>query len=152
MDNGKGEILDQMNSLRIERRFSTTPHGLWQAWTDPQIVKLWFGSDPNGTVLDAVLDVRVGGAFAVTFANANGDEYTAQGIYQQVELDTKLAFTWGWKNQPHIKESVILQFQAQGNGTLMTFEHLDIDANTSHNYEIGWRSTFDKLEKALGRR
>lgn len=139
-----------MNSIKIERRFSATPQKVWQAWTDPQIVKLWFGSDPNGTVSDAALDVRLGGSFAVTFANSNGDEYTAQGIYQEVELDKKLTFTWGWKNQPHIKESVLVQFQAEGNGSLMTFEHLDIDANTSHNYEIGWRTTFDKLEKALG--
>lgn len=138
-----------MNSIKIERHFSGTPQKLWSAWTDPGIVKLWFGSDPNGTVLDAVLDVRVGGAFAVTFANFTGEEYTAQGIYQEVAPDKKLAFTWGWKNQPHIKESVAVHFQAEGDGTLMTFEHLDIDANTTHNYEIGWRTTFDKLEKAL---
>jgi uncharacterized protein YndB with AHSA1/START domain len=100
----------ESNKIKIERRFSETPQKLWQAWTDPRIVKLWFGSDPNGTVLDAVLDARVGGAYAVTFANANGEEYTAQGTYQQVELDKKLAFTWGWKNQPHIKESVAVQF------------------------------------------
>jgi uncharacterized protein YndB with AHSA1/START domain len=140
-----------MNSIKIERHFSSTPQKLWQAWTDPRIIKLWFGSDPNGTGLDAVLDVRVGGAYAVTFANANGDEYTAQGIYQEVDLNKKLAFTWGWRNQPHIKESVAVQFQAEADGTLMTFEHMDIDANTSHNYEIGWRTTFDKLEKALDR-
>lgn len=139
-----------MNSIKIERQFSQPLEKLWRAWTDPQIVKLWFGSDPNGTVLDAVLDVRVGGAFAVTFANADGEEYTAQGIYQAVELDKKLAFTWGWRNQPHIKEAVVVQFQAEKEDTLMTFEHLDIDANTSHNYEKGWRTTFDKLEKALG--
>jgi uncharacterized protein YndB with AHSA1/START domain len=138
-----------MNSIKIERHFSTTPQKVYEAWTNPEIIKLWFGSDPNGTGLDAVLDVRVGGSFAVTFANANGDKYTAQGIYQEVELHKKLAFTWGWKEQPHIKESVVVQFQAERDGTLMTFEHLDIDANTSHNYEIGWRTTFDKLEKAL---
>jgi uncharacterized protein YndB with AHSA1/START domain len=138
-----------MNSIKIERHFSTTPQKLWQAWTDPGIVKLWFGSDPNGTGLDAVLDVRVGGSYAVTFANANGDEYTAQGIYQIVELHKSLLFTWGWKDEPHINEMVAVQFLADGDGTLMTFEHLDIDANTSHNYEMGWRTTFDKLEKAL---
>lgn len=138
-----------MNSIKIERHFSQTPEQLWEAWTDPEIIKLWFGSDPNGTGLDAVLDVRVGGTYAVTFANANGDEYTAQGIYQIVELHKKLLFTWGWKDEPHIKEMVAVQFQPESTGTLMTFEHLDIDANTSHNYEKGWRTTFDKLEKAL---
>lgn len=138
-----------MNSIKIERHFSTTQQKVYEAWTDPQIIKLWFGSDPNGTGLDAVLDVRVGGAYAVTFANSTGEEYTAQGTYQEVEPNKKLAFTWGWEDEPHIKESVAVQFQPDGDGTLMTFEHLDIDANTSHNYENGWRTTFDKLEKAL---
>lgn len=138
-----------MNSIKIERHFSEPVKKLWAAWTDPGIIKLWFGSDPNGTGLDAVLDVRVGGAYAVTFANSTGEEYTAQGIYQEVELNKKLAFTWGWEDEPHIKESVVVQFQPEGDGTLMTFEHLEIDANTSHNYEKGWRTTFDKLEKAL---
>lgn len=138
-----------MNSLKIERHFSATPQKLWGAWTDPGIVKLWFGSDPNGTVSDAVLDVRVGGNFAVTFHNSTAEEYTAQGIYQEVDLHKKLLFTWGWKDQPHIKEMVAVQFQPEDTGTLMTFEHLDIDANTSHNYEVGWRTTFDKLDRAL---
>lgn len=84
-----------MNSIKIERHFSESPQKLWRAWTDPGVVKLWFSSDPNGTVLDAILDVRVDGSFAVTFANSNGEEYTAQGIYQEVETDKKLAFTWG---------------------------------------------------------
>lgn len=140
-----------MNSIKIEHRFSQPLEKVWGAWTDPAIVKLWFGSDPNGTVLDAVLDVRIGGAFAVTFANENGDEYTAQGFYQIIELHQKLLFTWGWKDEPHIKEMVTVQFQAEGEGTLMIFEHLDIDPNSSHNYEMGWRRTFDKLEKALNR-
>src|SRR5436190_19977028 len=123
-----------MNSIKIERHFSATLQKVYKAWTDPQIIKLWFGSDPNGTGLDAVLDVRVGGVYAVTFVNSTGEEYTAQGIYQEVELNKKLAFTWGWRDEPHIKESVVVKFQEEGNGTLMTFEHLDIDANTSHNY------------------
>ena len=84
-----------MNSIKIEQHFSASPQKLWQAWTDPEIVKLWFGSDPNGTGLDAVLDVRVGGAYAVTFVNSNGDEYTAQGIYQEIELDKKTGLHLG---------------------------------------------------------
>ena len=31
----------------------------------------------------------------------------------------------------------------------MTFEHANIDDNTTHNYEVGWKSTFKKLERIL---
>ena len=114
-------------------------------------MKLWFGSDPNGEVLDAKLDVQVNGSFSVTFANSDGTEFTAQGIYKEIEPNIRLVFTWGWANQPEVNELISLEFSPDGAGTLMTFEQSNIDPSTSmHNYEVGWRSTFQKLEKALG--
>lgn len=137
-----------MNSIKIERHFSAAPQKVWQAWTNPQIVKLWFGSDPNGTVSHAVLDVRIGGSFEVTFANSDGTQYTCFGNYKEAELYKKLAFTWLWRDRP-TDELITIRFQEEEDGTLMTFEQANIDENTSHNYEIGWRSTFEKIEKAL---
>jgi len=114
-------------------------------------VKLWFGSDPNGKVLAAKLDVQVNGSFSVTFANSDGTEFTAQGIYKEVHEPNRLVFTWGWANQPEVNELISLEFSPDSDGTLMTFEQSNIDPSTSrHNYAEGWRSTFQKLEKALG--
>ena len=137
-------------SIRISWKFTQPPVKVWQAWTDPSIVKLWFGSDPNGKVLDAKLDVQVNGSFSVTFANSDGTEFTAQGIYKEIEPNNRLVFTWGWANQPDVAELISLQFSPNEHGTLMRFEQSNIDPQTTlHNYEEGWRSTFQKLEKAL---
>jgi Activator of Hsp90 ATPase homolog 1-like protein. len=46
-------------------------------------------------------------------------------------------------------ELVTLVFQTEQTGTLMIFEHANIDAGTTHDYETGWKSTFDKLERTL---
>ena len=114
-------------------------------------MKLWFGSDPNGKVLDAKLDVQVNGSFSGTFANSDGTEFTAQGIYKEVNEPNRLVFTWGWANQPEVHELISLDFSPDGAGTLLTFEQSKVDPSTSmHNYAEGWRSTFQKLEKALG--
>jgi len=136
-------------SMRIVRYFVEPTIKLWQAWTDPELVRLWFGSDPNGVVSQARLDVQVGGKFEVTFANADMKEYTCYGVYQEVEPYSKLLFSWSWRNTPDIEELVRVVFREDRSGTLMTFEHSNIDPNTSHGYETGWSSTFDKLEKAL---
>ncbi|MBL8051647.1 MAG: SRPBCC domain-containing protein, partial [Anaerolineales bacterium] len=98
---------------------------------------------------DAELDVQVNGAFKVKFANANGTKHTAQGIYKEVEINKKLVFTWGWEEQPHIKEWVQVRFESEKDGTMMHFEHHDIDKETTHNYAEGWRSTFEKIERVL---
>jgi len=140
------------NSIRISRHFSGSPQKVWQAWTDPQIVKSWFGSDPKGKVLEASLDVHIGGVFEVTFKNSDETQYTCTGKYKELEQYQKLVFTWTWKDRPDIVELVTVLLQAEPNGTRMIFEHANIDSNTTHNYEMGWKSTFEKLERALAER
>jgi uncharacterized protein YndB with AHSA1/START domain len=137
------------SSIRISRSFSASPQEVWQAWTDPRLVKSWFGSDPNGKVLDASLDVRPGGTFEVTFRNSDDTQFTCAGTYKEIKKYQRLVFTWTWKDRPEVQESVTLVFQARQTGTLMIFKHANIDAGTTHDYETGWRSTFDKLERTL---
>lgn len=94
--------------------------------------------------------MQINGSFLVTFVNSDGAEFTAQGIYKEIDEPKRLVFTWGWANQPEAAELVSLQFTPNENGTLMIFEQSNIDPETTlHNYEEGWRSTFQKLEKAL---
>ncbi len=141
---------NQVNStLKISHDFSQSPEKVWQAWTDPNIVKSWFGSDPNGIVLDASLDVRPSGKFEVTFQNADGTQFTCTGEYKEIEPYRKLVFSWGWKDRADILELVSIVFQAEQNGTTMLFEHANIDPATTHGYENGWKSTFEKLERTL---
>jgi uncharacterized protein YndB with AHSA1/START domain len=139
------------NLLQLEHHFACPPAKVWRAWTDPAIVKMWFGSDANGTGLDAEMNVEIGGSFKVRFANSDGTEYTAKGIYKEIELNKKLVFTWGWADRAEVVEAIALELKPENEGTLMLFEHQDIDRNTAHNYSEGWRSTFQKLEKALNR-
>ena len=138
------------HSVQISWNFSHPPFKIWQAWTEPAIAKLWFGSDPDGKVLDANFDVQINGVFSVTFVNSDDTAFTCQGIYKEIEPPNRLVFTWGWANQPEVAELITLQFTPDKHGTLMLFEQSNIDPKTTlHNYEEGWHSTFQKLEKAL---
>jgi len=136
-------------SIQILWNFSHPPFKIWQAWTDPAIAMLWFGSDPAGKVLEVKFDVCVNGSFSVTFANSDDTQFTCQGIYKEIDPHTRLVFTWSWTNQPDTTELISLKFTPDDQGTLMTFEQSNIDPGTSHNYAEGWRSTFQKLERAL---
>jgi uncharacterized protein YndB with AHSA1/START domain len=81
------------NFVQISYSHAQPPSRLWQARIDPSIVKKWFGSDPNGNVLVAELDVRVEGSFRVRFANSDASAFTAKGISQEIEIQKKLVFT-----------------------------------------------------------
>jgi len=139
------------NAVKIQKHFDESPRELWRAWTDAEIVKLWFGSDPNGQVLHTFMDVRPGGSFEITFANADKTAFTCGGTYTEMSLHHKLAFTWTWKNNPTVVEFVTIEFQEEQKGTLMNFEIANIDPSTTHQYAAGWQSTFEKLTRALKR-
>ncbi len=139
------------NVVRIDWKFAAPPEEVWAAWTEPHVVRQWFGSDPNGEVLEAFLDARPGGRFEVTFANGDGMQFTARGVYRQVEPYRLLKFSWGWKNEPGIETAVTVRLFENGNGTQMQFEHAGLIHASSHDYASGWRSTFEKMEKAIAR-
>lgn len=134
--------------VRIEWAFDAPPETIWAAWTDSRIVRRWFGSDPNGEVLAAHLDARVGGRFEVTFANGDGTQYTAMGVYRRVEPFRHLEFSWQWKNEP-VQTFIRIEMSPEGAGTHMNFEHAGLIHLSTHDYASGWRSTFEKMEKAI---
>ena len=51
-------------SVFIETTIHEAVEKVWEAWTEPDIIMKWFGSDPNGEVLSAKLDVRPRRTFA----------------------------------------------------------------------------------------
>jgi uncharacterized protein YndB with AHSA1/START domain len=136
-------------SVHIVRRFAAPRVAVWQSWTDPAVVSRWFGSDPAGKVLSAQLDVRPGGSFAVAFVDSNQTAHTCRGVYQEVQAETKLTFTWGWVNEPGRESFVTVLLTPEGISTAMEFTHARLSRDSSHDYERGWLRTFAKLERLL---
>lgn len=140
------------NSVRISWHFDAPPEAVWNTWTQANAVRQWFGSDPEGKVIQADLSPQPGGRFVVTFADSDGTEHTASGIYEKVEPYRFLSFTWGWKSEPGITTAISVSLVPDASGTAMLFEHGGLVHASSHDYEAGWRSTFAKFEKVLAQR
>lgn len=135
-------------TISVEKTFNASVEKVWQAWIDPVLIN-WFGSDPNGKVLKAALDVRPGGSFEITFNDGDGTEHTCSGIYHEVQPYSRLAFTWSWKSEPGVESFVIVSFNALGNATQLHLEHIDPGTASAHDYIRGWQDTFSKLERTL---
>lgn len=138
-------------SISIDWRFEHAPALVWQAWTDPEWIAGWVGSDPNGTVLKVSTEVRPGGHFEFSFADSDGTVHTARGVYEAVDPLQKLAFSWSWESEPGVETSIVVDLAHQGHGTLMHFEHGGLIHASSHDYAFGWRSSFEKIAKVLDR-
>ena|SRR5438552_2281126 len=135
--------------ISIKTKLSAPVEEAWRAWTEPLLIMKWFGSDPDGIVLNAALDVRPGGHFEITFKDSNGTQHTCSGIYEDVQKYNKLSFTWKWKSEPGVQSFVTVLLSPENNVTLMQFEHAHIGYGSAHNYLQGWKNTFLKLEHIL---
>ena len=142
MASGNGDVI-------IEHVFNASPESIWAAWTEPAQIMQWFGSDPQGKVLKAELDVREGGQFEISFADSNLTEHTCSGIYKKIEKNQQLSFSWTWKNEPGVTSFVEIWLLPNGNTTTMKFMHSGVGHLSAHNYEQGWRDTFLKIERVL---
>ena len=136
-------------SVEIEHRFEAPLAVVWRAWTDPERVSRWWGSDPDGVVTSAGLDVRVGGRFEISFRDPSGDAHTSRGEYLRVEEPDVLDFTWSWESEPGAVSRVTVELVGDGDATVMRFVHGELVGVSSHDYAPGWRRTFDKLDAVL---
>ena len=137
------------SSISIEKIYKISVEKIWDAWTKPSLIMKWFGSDPDGKVLIAELDVRPGGKFEITFQDSDLTEHTCSGIYGEVKPLTKLTFSWQWKSEPGVESFIILLLTPDGKSTRMQFEHKNLGSNSKHDYAKGWQNTFSRLEGLL---
>ena len=137
------------SSIFIETTFKSPVEKIWEAWTNPNLIMKWFGSDPKGKGLRAKLDVRLGGYFEITFQDTDLTEHTCSGIYDEVQVLNKLTFSWRWKNEPGDESFVVLSLTPEGKSTRMQFQHKNLSSGSKHDYAKGWQNTFSKLESLL---
>lgn len=139
---------DNRSSVRIIRTFAAPLEVVWMSWTRAEVLMKWFGSDPNGTVHHARLDVWPEGTFEVTFMDSDQKEHTCFGTYGVVAKYKKLSFSWQWRSEMGESE-VKVQFNQFGLYTQIELEHSKLNVNSKHNYQVGWNGALNKLESLL---
>ncbi len=135
-------------ALFLSRHYAAAPERVWRAWTDPQALKQWWGPS-NEPVSEAVVDLRVGGAFRISFGGPQGREHTCAGEYLVVTPPRELSFTWCWPNStPERVSRVTILFKPAAGGTDLEFRHdRFFDEAARDNHKRGWSGSLDKLER-----
>jgi uncharacterized protein YndB with AHSA1/START domain len=94
IDRGSTEtttIYSEGGDLVFERTFAVPRDHVWKAFTDPELVPLWWG--PHGsTTTVAEMDVRPGGHWKYVSQAADRDEVSFYGEY--LEVDPPKGFKW----------------------------------------------------------
>ena len=146
------ETAEEMPVLRLKRVIAAPCERVFAAWTTPDAIKLWFGPK-DCRVLEAEVDLRIGGGFCFSLSTQRFGEIKVRGQYREVTPPTKLAYTWRWEGNPELAAGtslVTVQFIPAGAATEihLTHEQLpSIEARDHHGH--GWSGTLDKLERYL---
>lgn len=140
------------DGIFIQTTFDAPVEKIWNAWTDPIVISKWFGSDPDGRVLKAEMDVKAGGNFEITFRDSDRTEHTCFGIYKTVVPLNELTFTWNWREEPGVESFVSVLLSSKNESTDMRFIHADVGSASAHDYKEGWNATFLKLSNAVADR
>jgi uncharacterized protein YndB with AHSA1/START domain len=137
------------NKVVIERVFNAPVNLVWSIWTEPEYIKIWFGSDPNGTVISADIDLSVGGKYSISFQDSDGSVHTAFGEYVEIVEFSKLHYTWEWESEPGHVSEVIVEFIPQEEKTLSILTHSNLSPNSVHGYLDGWNGALDKIVRKI---
>ncbi|HEV7267231.1 MAG TPA: SRPBCC domain-containing protein [Falsiroseomonas sp.] len=136
-------------SLTLVKRIKAPPSRVWAAWTQPELMLLWFG--PHHTRAEqAEADLREGGRFRVALREDNGERHEATGSYLEIEQEKRLVFSWHWVSMPERVSRVTVVLRVLPEGTEVTLTHDRFaDADTAKRHTRGWTESLERLVTLL---
>ncbi len=80
--------------LVVTRSFNGPAHIVFEAWTKPELMKLWWAPKSTGMPLRSCeMDVRVGGRYRLEFGHDASETMAFIGKYIEVKPPSRLAWT-----------------------------------------------------------
>jgi uncharacterized protein YndB with AHSA1/START domain len=145
----KGPAFAPQGELVLTRTFDASRELVFQVWTDPKHVALWWG--PTGfTTTIREMDVRPGGVWRYSMRAPDGKDYPFNGQYVEVVRPERLVFlgTIHEVNDHQVWTEIL--FANQGGKTkVMIRQVYSFQSDATRGAPIGWSQQLDRLEKYL---
>jgi uncharacterized protein YndB with AHSA1/START domain len=153
-----------VKEVEFERTYDAPVEKLWQAWTDPEIIKKWWGPRDVSTP-ECEIDLRVGGRIYIVMEAGEGlgaykgTRWPMEGKYTVVEKNSNLsysakAWTEGTEETTQIDQITELKLIDENGKTKLklkaTINKTGPDAKmAAEGMEYGFNQQLDKLTKFL---
>ncbi|MGO6819402.1 SRPBCC family protein [Rhizobium leguminosarum] len=109
--------------LVVTRTFNGPVRLVFDAWTKPELFKLWWAPKSMGVpVLSCEMDVRTGGSYRITFGHDASDAMAFFGKYLEVSPPSRLV----WTNDEGGEEGAVttVTFEEENGRTLLMLREL----------------------------
>jgi uncharacterized protein YndB with AHSA1/START domain len=137
--------------LVITRTFDGPARIVFEAWTKPELLKLWWAPKSTGlSLLSCQADVRVGGSYLVEIGHKDSKPMAFFGKYVEVTPPSRLV----WTNEESDDGAVTtLTFEEKDGKTLLTMREIypskEALAGAISGMEGGMSETFEQLDQLL---
>lgn len=145
----------------VEREYNTSIENLWNAWVDPEALKVWYCPTDLSVLAEAVENVaEVGGIWtaAVSVPEHNFVAYF-YGTYTEVEHHKRLVHTMCYTQDaadfaarvPAPHHDVAIDFEDRDGKSWVKFSQFgELPEGQAPQAQAGMESYFDNLGKYLG--
>jgi uncharacterized protein YndB with AHSA1/START domain len=147
------ESAQQTPTALVERDYDHPAQAVFDAWTNPEVIRRFWHAGPDWETPVAEVDLRVGGAVRVVMRTPDGTEYGGGGEFTEIVPPRRLAFTWHWDDDSPQQTSLIeLTFEERDGATKVVLSHSGLPSDESaRNHTDGWQQVLDNLAtKGLG--
>jgi uncharacterized protein YndB with AHSA1/START domain len=144
--------------LKLTRRFDAPRERVFEAWTNPEVLREWWAAQPKWEGAGAEVDLRPGGRYRLSMKDTEqGAVHTVGGEYKEINPPERLSFTWSWEGNPEEMTGsdatlVVVEFREDGDGTEVVLTHSGFaNEEIRAMHEDGWNGTLSTLERLLSK-
>ena len=142
--------------LIVTRTFNGPPRILFDAWTNPELLKRWWAPRSLGVSLfECESDLRVGGTYRYAFGRDPKKPEVFSGRYIEVSPPTRLVLSQLYERMREAGEAIItITFEETNGSTRLTLHQVfpskaALDGAVASGMERGMRETFEQLETLI---
>lgn len=158
------QLFSKAKQLKFERTYPVPAATVWRAWTDPDLLRQWWGPE-HTTVTDCEIDLRLGGTIRIVMeagegmGKYRGTRWPMTGTFSAISAPTNLSYearswTEGEETGTTIEHTNKVTFVDDGGTTTVqlsiTITKIGPKAKmAAFGMKWGYKAYLDKLDKLL---
>jgi uncharacterized protein YndB with AHSA1/START domain len=139
--------------IQVERVFDAPRDRVFAAYTDPELIPLWWGPRSTTTIVEE-LDPRAGGTWRFRARNEDGSEVVFRGVFREVAVPERIVQTFEWDGMPGHVSVETANFEDLGDRTRVVSTSIfhtpeERDGMLESDMERGMNETYARLDELL---
>jgi len=140
--------MESRRTVRVTHRFSVSAERIFDAWLDPAKAGRFLFATPQGRMVRAEIDARVGGSFIFT-DRRDGEDIEHKGQYLEIERPRRLIFAFAVPKFSAEATRVTIDISPEAGGCELTLTHEGVLPDYAERTDGGWKRILETLAARL---